>query len=443
VSNTLYIIDGSAYIYRAYHAVAPLTNSSGQYTHAVYGFINIIRRLIKDKNPSRLFVAWDSRGKVFRHDMYSEYKANRPPMPDDLASQLPYIKKYVEAAAIASVEIPGVEADDIIATAALNFEKEGHKVVIVSGDKDLLQLVSDSITAWDPMKNKTIDIEGVKEKYNVGPDQLLDCFALMGDSSDNVPGVPGVGPKTAQKLINEHKTLDQLYADIDTLKKSKMKEKLIAHRDDAFMSRDLIRLKTDVELPADMDFSIGEADTTELYQLYEELEFKTLLKEVEVLDRVDTQAFELVTTLSQLEALEKALEGAVRIVVDTETSSLEARHAQLVGISLCLDTEKAWYIPVGHLHEDGSAVDGQLDKERVLATLRPILTSSEVAKIGHNLKYDYTVFKQDCNIIMGGLLIDTMLAAYLLDPARRGLKLDDLCRGSASHQMKACLSPWE
>lgn len=279
MAKEIYIIDGSAYIYRAYHAVAPLTNSSGQYTHAVFGFVNMIRKLIREKSPEKLVVAWDSRGPVFRHDIYSDYKANRPPMPEDLASQIPFIRQYVDASNIPSLEVPGVEADDIIATLAKRCSAEGIHVIIVSGDKDLLQLVDDSVTVYDPMKNKVIDDQGVFEKYGVMPASLLDCFALMGDSSDNVPGVPGVGAKTAQKLITEYGSLDGIYEQVDSMKKSKMKEKLIDSKDLAYLSKELIALKMDVELPSDEDtMQLGEPDNKELKKLYEELGFTSLLQ---------------------------------------------------------------------------------------------------------------------------------------------------------------------
>lgn len=429
MAKEIYIIDGSAYIYRAYHAVAPLTNSAGQYTHAVFGFINIMRRLIKEKAPKRMVVAYDSRGPVFRHEMYKEYKANRPPMPEDLVGQIPYIKEYVSAANIPALEVKGVEADDIIATTALRYARVGFKVIVVSGDKDLFQLVDDNICVWDPMKNKVMDRDAVQEKYGLPPESLLECFALMGDSSDNVPGVPGVGPKTAQKLINEYGSLDKLYAEIDGMKKSKMKERLIENKESAYLSKDLIALKTDVEIPAEQDvFLLKEPDQDRLRGLYEELGFSSLLKEVERFEKVPTEGFTLVVGEGELADLVELLREKEAIAIDTETTSLDARKAELVGISLAFDMERAWYIPVGHKTEEGELVEGQLEKQHVLNALLPILTAEDVIKIGHNLKYDYTVFKSDCDITLGGIMIDTMIAAYLLDPSRRGLKLDDLCK---------------
>ena len=215
--SPVYLIDGSAYFYRAYHAVAPLTTANGLPTNAAYGFTNILLRVIREKSPEFLAVAFDSKGPNFRHEMYSDYKANRPPMPDDLAVQIPYIKKIVKAHNILTMEQKGVEADDLIASAARQLAAEGHKIIVVSGDKDLLQLVGDDIIIWEPMKDVVMDREGVKKKYNVGPEHLLDFFALMGDKSDNIPGVPGVGPKSAEKLINEFGSLENLYDNLDEL----------------------------------------------------------------------------------------------------------------------------------------------------------------------------------------------------------------------------------
>ncbi|MDH5298240.1 MAG: DNA polymerase I, partial [Desulfobulbaceae bacterium] len=222
----VYLIDGSAYIYRAYHAIAPLTNNSGLPTHAVFGFTNILLRLFREKNPQRVAVAFDVRGRNFRHALYDGYKANRPPMPDDLAVQIPYIKEIVAAYRIRSLERPGVEADDLIAAAVNRLTGTGQPVVVVSGDKDLLQLVSDSVSLWDPMNDRWFDPAAVQKKYNVTPEQLNELFALVGDTADNIPGVPGVGPKTAEKLINRFGTLEQLYENLEEISQKKLKENL-------------------------------------------------------------------------------------------------------------------------------------------------------------------------------------------------------------------------
>ena len=428
VSEEIYLIDGSAFIYRAFHAVAPLTNRDGFQTNAIFGFLNIVKKMFKDRKPTYAAVCFDSRGPVFRHQMYADYKANRPPMPKELVPQIPYIKQLVNALGIKSFEEADVEADDIIGSVASKMSALGKKVVIVSGDKDLLQLINEHVTMWDPMNDRIMDAAAVVEKYDVGPDRLLDCFALIGDSSDNVPGVPGVGPKSAAKLINEFGSLDRLYEEIETLKKSKMKEKLIEHRDNAFLSRDLIRLKMDVQVPRDLDgFRLGTPDTDELKQIYRDLEFTSLLKELESEKIIPKETFSVVSSAKQLDELIAQLSSATAFAVDTETTSLESRTAELVGISLSIDGEKSWYIPVGHRLDSGEAAGSQLELERVVSSLRPYLESASVAKIGHNLKYDYTVLKYGAGVEMAGPLIDTMVAAYLAEPSRRSFKLDDLC----------------
>lgn len=427
MSDEVYLVDGSAYIYRAYHAVAPLNNAEGMPTHAVFGFLNILKRLIKEKEPRYLAVAFDMRGPVFRHDIYPEYKANRPPMPDDLAVQIPYIKELVAAMNIPCFEETGVEADDIIASAARLLSEQGHKVIIVSGDKDLLQLVGEQVVMWDPMKKKTMDAAAVTEKYHVSPQQLLDCYALMGDSSDNVPGVPGVGPKTAEKLINEHGSLEQVYDALEGMKKSRLKERLGENREAAFLSRDLIRLKYDVKVPDELNaYRPGEPDEDRLRDLYLRLGFNSMVKEETKTVTVPTDGFTLVQSVGELQEMVDRLQTAELLVIDTETSSLDVRRASLVGISLCSDRDRAWYLPLAHCLEDGSPADGQLDLKTVLDALRPLLESEELPKLGHNIKYDYSVLKRSCDLSLKGPLYDSMIAAYLAEPGRRSLKLDEL-----------------
>ena len=429
MKDEIYLIDGSAYIYRAYHAIAPLTNSKGVATNAVLGFIKMVQKLINENGPKYLAVTFDSKGPVFRHDLYKEYKANRPPMPDDLREQLPFIKKFVTASNILMLEETGVEADDILASIAKKYSEKGYKVVIVSGDKDLLQLVDENVTMFDPMKNKMMDRVEVEKKYGVRPDQLLDFFALVGDSSDNVPGVPGVGPKTAEKLIASYGSLDGLYEEVETLKKSKMKEKIIDNRAQAYLSRQLIDLKIDVEVPGTAkEFSVQIPDDNLLAELYTELEFSSLLKGVDTSKKIETDGFKVITTKKALAEVVLELKSANLVVIDTETTSLNARRAKLVGLSLCTSLDSAYYIPVGHIDDKGEKVPDQLDKDYVIAELSPYLQSEELLKVGHNLKYDYTVLKEDSGLELKGPLGDTLIAAYLTESGGRSLKLDDLCQ---------------
>lgn len=427
----IYLVDGSAYFYRAYHAVRPLSNSSGLPTHAIYGFATILRRIIKEKNPEWIAVAWDTKGPVFRHRLFPEYKANRPPMPDDLAVQIPYIRKLVDAWNITSMEDDDQEADDMIASSACRLTKNGCRVVIVSGDKDLLQLVSETVVLWDPMSDKLMDEQAVKEKYGISPAQLLDYMSLTGDSADNIPGVTGIGPKTAQKLILAHGSLDGLYENIETMKRSKMKERLIEHRDDAFLARELIRLNRAVEVPANPQaYFLGPADNDSLRSLLIELEFTSMLAAQTTAKRINTDNFHLIGSAEELTELMSRLSGIKLLAIDTETSSVNALAAELVGISLCVDTEQAWYIPCGHRDKEGHLLAGQLQAERVISLLQPLLENAEIAKVGHNIKYDWTVLSNPDNggLKLRGLLYDTMIGAWLIDPGHRSYKLDDLCR---------------
>ncbi len=429
MKEEIYLIDGSAYIYRAYHAIAPLTNSKGVATNAVLGFVNMINRLVRERAPRYLAIAFDSKGPVFRHDLYDQYKANRPPMPDDLREQLPFIKQFVKAANILQLEITGVEADDILATAVKMFSAGGHKTVIVSGDKDLLQLVSESVTMFDPMKNKDMGPKEVEEKYGVNMEQLLDYFALVGDSADNVPGVPGVGPKTAVKLINTFGSLHGLYERVDEMKKSKMKEKIIDNREMAFLSKQLIDLKVDVDIPKELgNYAIVEGDSEKLAELYTELEFSTLLKGVDTSKKIETDGFSTIRKMEQLEQLREELDNASVLVIDTETTSLNPRKASLVGLSFCTNLATAYYVPVGHLTEEGVRCENQLNEDELLEFLKPYLQSESLVKVAHNLKYDYMVLKKGCGFQLKGKLADTLIAAYLTESGGRSLKLDDLCQ---------------
>jgi DNA polymerase-1 len=424
----VYLIDGSAYIYRAYHAIAPLTNKSGLPTHAVYGFTNILLRVLREKAPKFLGIAFDVRGPNFRHEMYPAYKANRPAMPDDLSCQIPYIKEIVAAHNIACLEQQGVEADDLIASAAKKLAAQGHPVIVVSGDKDLLQLVSETITVWDPMRDVFMDPAAVQKKYNIPPGQLLDFFALMGDSSDNVPGVAGIGPKTAEKLINQYGSLEGLYQEIETVSQAKLKEKLLANRENAFLSRRLIDLKEDIATPELQEYAVPEPNGEKLQELYTFLDFKRLLKTPQTSAAValETKGFHLVATESELLKACQLLTKAPLLVLDTETTSLDPLVAELVGVSLCSSAEEAYYLPIGHRDDAGNLVANQLPLTLVQKTLAPLFSKPDLPKLGHNLKFDLPILENH-GLSLSGPLWDTMIASYLLDPSRRSQKLDDLC----------------
>ncbi|MDP3695698.1 MAG: 5'-3' exonuclease H3TH domain-containing protein, partial [Desulfocapsaceae bacterium] len=299
---------------------------------------------------------------------------------------------------------------------------------MVSGDKDLLQLVGKQVTVWEPMKDRVMDSQAVRDKYNVGPDQLLDCFALIGDSSDNIPGVPGIGPKTAETLINQYGTLEEIYAHLEGMKKSKMQERLAQNREIAFLARELIRLKEDLQLPETLDaYKLPSPDNDQLQSLYKTLEFTSLIEEKKQGRPIATDGFSLVQSDEQLQKLEQVLAQASLLVLDTETTSICARTAKLVGISICVDLQEAWYIPLNHQDKEGTRLSAQLDSALVMGRLRPFLEANDLPKLGHNIKYDYSVIRQNWGIRLGGQLIDTMIAAYLVEPTRRSYKLDDLC----------------
>ena len=428
--STLYLIDGSAYIHRAYHAIAPLSTSTGLPVNAVFGFTSILRRLIREREPRFLAVAFDTKGPVFRHALYPEYKANRSAMPEDLAVQIAPIHETVRALGILALEAEDQEADDLIASAATRMTALGHEVVIVSGDKDLAQLVSPSVQMWDPMKNLMLDEAAVTAKYGLGPAQLLDYFALTGDAIDNVPGVPGIGPKTAVKFLTEYGNLEALFAAAPDLKKSKAVASLLDHRDLAFLSRDLVRLNTQASVPADLDsYCWPGPDTEALRTLWTRLEFQTFLQDLpDQRQSLDKSGFQLVCSEAELENLMQHLAKVPLLAVDTETTGLDPRRDTLVGVSLATDVSNAWYLPCGHKNLFGMRLEEQLAPESLIAALAPLLADPGICKVGHNLKFDLAMLAapQNGSITLAGPLYDTMVAAWLLNPERRSLKLDDL-----------------
>lgn len=335
-AEPVYLIDGNAYIHRAYHAIPPLSNRQGLPTNATYGFTNILLRVVRERSPRYLAIAFDAKGPTFRHELYTEYKANRSAMPGDLVAQLPSIKAIVKAYNILTMEQPGLEADDLIAASAQRLAGQGHPVIIVSGDKDLLQLISDRITLWDPMLDRVMDSAAVEAKYKVPPQRLTDLFALIGDSSDNIPGVAGIGPKTAEQLINEFSTLEGIFGHLDEIKRQKLRESLAESREIAFLSRDLVKLKCDVATPSALgDYQLPAPDMAELTRLFTELEFSRLLPGKEALQPLATDGFHLVGTEDELARMVQALRRSPYLVIDTETTGLDTLTAELVGISLC------------------------------------------------------------------------------------------------------------
>ena len=429
--DRIYLIDGSAYIHRAYHAIRNLSTSRGFATNAVYGFTRMLIKLINDKQPRYVAMVFDSAAPTFRHELYADYKANREKMPDDLAAQVPYIKQVTEAFRIPVIEREGYEADDLIGTLAKKAEAAGYRVVMVTGDKDFVQLLTDNAVIWDPMKDVWIDWQTFKADRQITPEQVVDFMGLSGDSSDNIPGVPGIGPKTAEKLIASYGSIDLLYDRIDEMKGGKQKEKLLENRDEAFLSRDLARIDTNVPVafdPASLTRVLPE--NARLAVLFKELEFSALQKEYPVQADLSGKAYRLVADGQALDDLVRRLREAGRFSIDTETTSLEVMSAQLVGLSFSVLPGEAFYVACGHRTRDNR----QLSLDAVRTALGDLLEDGTVEKIGQNIKYDMTVLSRH-GIGLGGVVFDTMIASYLLNPEKRSHSLEQIALDHLDHTM--------
>ncbi|MBU2884313.1 DNA polymerase I [Gilvimarinus agarilyticus] len=420
------LVDGSSYLYRAYHALPPLVNSQGEPTGAVKGVINMIRRLIKDYPQSPIAVVFDAKGKTFRDDLYTEYKAQRPPMPDDLRPQVEPIFEIVRAMGLPLLVEEGVEADDVIGTLAAQAEENGRPVVISTGDKDMAQLVNPRVTLVNTMTSTLMDVAAVEEKYGFGPELMIDFLALMGDKVDNIPGVPGVGEKSAKALLQGVGGLDTLYANLESIREldfrgaKKMPEKLLEHKDMAYLSYELATIKLDVPLHVSVgDIAVGEPDLEALKALYERMEFKTWIAEVEPTDAGQATPvaealaveYDTVLTPESFDAWLEKLKQAEVFAFDTETTSLHAMEADIVGVSFAVEPGKAAYVPVAH---DYLEAPDQLDRNSVLSALQPLLEDASRAKVGQNLKYDRNVLANH-GINLRGIAWDTMLESYVLN----------------------------
>ncbi len=424
----LFLVDGSSYIYRAYHVMSTLSNSKGCPTGAVFGFTNMIIKTLKDKSPERIAVIFDAKGPTFRHERYDQYKANRPMMPEDHQLQIPYIHRIADGYGLPVITAPGFEADDVIATLSIEARNKGWQVIIISGDKDLTQLVGEGVLMWDPQRDVTYDAEGVQKKYGAPPERIADLFGLIGDTSDNVPGIPGIGPKTASTLIEKYSCIEGVYENIEHITQKKVRENLLTHRDKAFLSRELVTLNYQVPLEVCCeDLVIGTKKIEELRDIFTELEFKKLLDELPAVKTLDFQHYCTVVTPETLSEWIDKMKRLRRFAVDVETTSEHPMSADLVGISFCGEDEQACYIPVGHSCGD------QLTKSDVLDAVREILESPQFSKLGQNIKYDMIVLKRE-GVQIRGIECDTMLASYLLDANIRGHSLDDLAERCLQHR---------
>ncbi|MCB9254871.1 MAG: DNA polymerase I [Bdellovibrionaceae bacterium] len=421
--DKIVIIDGSSYFFRAFFAIQRLSNSKGFPTNAVYGFINMLLKVMDVENPKKLAIAFDTPAPTFRKKLYPKYKANREAPPEDLVRQIPYIQKAVDAFGITRMQMEGYEADDVIATLAHRANSESYHVDIISGDKDLMQLVGPKIALFDTMKDKRYDAAAVEEKFGVGPEQMVDLLALMGDSSDNVPGVKGIGPKTAAELLQKYKTLDGIYESLEEIKQQKRKEVLKDEKALAYLSRDLVTLKKDVPLSfgwQDLDYK--GPDESLLGPLFQELEFQNLIKRFNLQTTTESVStfkrgkYLAVIDENQLQRICKDLSKAKFLAVDTETTGLDAHQAGLVGISLSGKLGEAYYLPVAHVKADENAPQPvQLSLAAVQKHLGPLLADATLPKVGQNIKYDIQILKR-FGLPVAGILSDTMLASYVLDP---------------------------
>jgi len=430
--KTIYLIDGSGYIYRAYHAVRHLSTSRGLPTNATFGFTNMLLKLLSEKKSEYMAMAFDAKGPTFRHEIYEAYKANRPPMPEDLAVQIPYIKQIVEGMNIPSLECEGYEADDIIGTVARTAEMKGFRVVMVTGDKDFKQLVSRRISIWDPMKDRIIDYEGLKKDFGLEPSQWVDVMALAGDTSDNIPGVPGIGEKTAIKLVKSFGSVAGIYRNLDKITKKKLRENLANFREQAMLSRGLVAINTEVPLSVELaSFRISDPDADRLARLFQDLEFQRLQKQFLIRSDLSHKNYRVILDDEGLKTLINELKQAGMFALDIETTAKDPMRAEIVGLSFSCRPNEAAYIPLRHRY---SGAPTQLDPDRTLASLKPLLEDPKLAKVGQNIKYDWTILKR-AGVDLQGVIFDTMVASYLLNPTRRSHSLEAIAAEYLDHKM--------
>ena len=452
-TDHFYLIDGSGYIFRAYYALPPLTRKSdGLPTGAVNGFCNMLFKLLEDsksdqnlQKPTHFAVIFDSARKTFRNDIYKDYKANRSEAPDDLAPQFEYIRKSVLAFSLPSVELINYEADDLIATYVDQILSAGAKVTIVSSDKDLMQLFKKNVRIFDPMKNKFINDEDIKNKFGVDSNKVIDVQSLAGDSSDNVPGVPGIGVKTAAELINKYGTLEKLLESAHEIKQNKRRETLIENKDKAIISKKLVSLKLDAPVDKELkDFKLKDIDKDKLYKFLREMEFNRLLSSaISVYGEPNLDSTKVITPTKKIEAINKNqyhlisdpkeiddwikdAENIGEVAVDTETSSLDPHQADLIGISLCSKIGKACYIPIAHKSKKN------IDKNIVLKKLKTLLEDPSIKKIGQNIKFDFIVLYKHGISIQS--MEDTMLMSYVLDAGKNRHNMDTLSEIHLGHK---------
>ena len=431
--DTLFLVDGSSYIYRAYYAIRNLSSPTGHPTNAIYGFTQMLLKLLRDYKPRYMAVVFDVGRTTFRTKLYPDYKANRAETPDDLKVQMGPIRDMTRAFNIPVLELADFEADDIIGYLAERFSVNGGNVMVVTGDKDLMQIVTDKVALLDTMKDKISRVADVIERFGVEPGRVADILGLAGDASDNIPGVPGIGEKTAIKLLGEFGSLDNLLERCEEVK-GKNREKLREFRDQALLSRHLATIERNVPLEINInELLIGDPDREALNALFRLYGFTSLAKELIGRSTLPSSNYRTVTTPEELEALVQDLEQSKEFAIDIETTSLDPRDAAIVGLSFSCADHQASYVPMGHTR-DGELQSGQLPRDMVLEGLRPLLENKTPGKIGQNIKFDLQVLDMN-GIKMDGVCFDTMLASYALNPSRQGHGLDVLALEHLNHKM--------
>ena len=428
----MFLIDGSSYIYRAFFALPPLSNSKGFPTNAILGFTNMILKILRDKKPDYVAVVFDAPGPTFRHEVFGNYKANRPPMPENLRPQVPHIKEVVKALRLPLLEEQGYEADDLIGAITKKIAREELETIIVSGDKDLMQLITPKVSMYDPMKDKTFQIPEVVERFGVPPEKVTEVMGLCGDTADNIPGVPGIGEKTAARLIQEFGSIEELLKNVEKVKQTKIRENLTHFAQQARVSRELATLDTQAPVPWGLEgLKPGDPDSQKLHGIFKEMEFSRLLKDFTAEPERREDDYRLVLEKETFGKLLGDLKSAGAFALDLESTSLEPMRAEIVGISFSSRPHQAFYIPVGHSY---SGVPDQLEKDEVLNALKPLLRDPTIRKYGQNIKYDYILLAKE-GIRIRGIAGDTMVASYILNPSKHRHSLEELAREHLDRQV--------
>ena len=429
--ETVYLVDGTSYIHRAYHAIRNLANSKGLPTNASLGFTKMVLKLLADKTPEYLAIVFDARGPTFRHKMYADYKANRPPMPDDMAVQIPVIKSIVKNLNINMVEREGYEADDIIGTMARVCEEKGLRVVMVTGDKDFRQLITPNTVMLDTMKDAVTDYASLKEVYGFEPEKFIDVMGLSGDATDNIPGVPGVGEKTAVDLIRQFGSFGSVFEHVEEIKKKKLKENLLEFQENAVLSKKLVTIDRFVPIDENVEqLKVGKPYGEELAEIFREQEFRGLWDQFASRSE-GPKNYSLCLSKESLRTLIMQIRETGMVSIDTETTSTNPLKAKLVGVSFSCEEGKATYLPLAHLYLGAPA---QLDWQEALDMLRDVLEDKQILKVGQNIKYDAEILKRH-GVALNGIHFDTMIASYVINPGLRQHNLDYLAQHYLNHKM--------